>query len=121
MPREIVCKSSEIEVGRLTSAKVGRATIVLSRLPSGEVRAFSGRCPHQGAALSAGCVAGFATADEPNLIAIERPGEVVRCPWHGFEWDMTTGLPLVPEAQLGPLRLRFYTVSVEGDDVVVTT
>jgi len=121
MTRQIVCKVSDVELGRLTSAKIGRAPLVLSRLPSGEIKAFSGRCPHQGAALSAGCIAGFATSDEPNLIAIERPGEIVRCPWHGFEWDIETGMPLVPEGQMGSLRLRFYSVEIDGDNVVVVT
>lgn len=121
MARQIVCKASDLTVGRLMRAQIGRAPIVLSRLPSGEVRAFSGKCPHQGAALEAGCISGAPVSDCPNTIAVERRGEVIRCPWHGFEWDLKSGYPLVSEPEMGPMRLRFYEVSVEGDDVVVTT
>jgi nitrite reductase/ring-hydroxylating ferredoxin subunit len=121
MARTIVCKISEVSTGQLTPARIGRTSIVLSRLPSGEVRAFVGRCPHQGAELSAGCVAGAPVSDCPNELAIERHAEVIRCPWHGFEWDMKSGLPLVSEPEAGPLRLHFYRVEIVGDDVVVTT
>jgi nitrite reductase/ring-hydroxylating ferredoxin subunit len=121
MPHQFVCKLAEIETGRLKAVSIGRARIVLCRLPSGEVRAFSSRCPHQGANLAAGCIVGAPTADRPNVITVERLSEVVRCPWHGFEWDLVTGLPLVPEPARWPLRLRFYEVAIDGDNVVVKT
>ncbi|MGA0532586.1 Rieske (2Fe-2S) protein [Hansschlegelia sp. KR7-227] len=121
MSKHVVCKAADLEGGHLVAGKIGRTEVVASRLPCGTLRVFAGRCPHQGANLSAGCVAGVATSDEPNVIAIERPGEVVRCPWHGFEWDLRTGLPLAPESQAGPLRLRFYEAAIEGDDVVAST
>jgi nitrite reductase (NADH) small subunit len=121
MPRTSVCKTADLEVGRLLPASVGRTPVVVTRLPSGEIRAFYGRCPHQGAALSGGCVVGRVDGGDVHSLCVGRPGEVIRCPWHGFEWDLVDGLPLAPEPGAGPMRLRFYETAVDGDDVVVLT
>ncbi len=42
-------------------------------------------------------------------------GEVIICPWHGLEFDITTGRCLARRRA----RLRQYPVRVEGDTVVV--
>ena len=44
-----------------------------------------------------------------------REGEIITCPWHGMEFDITTGQAIAkPKA-----RLRQYAVSVEDGKVVV--
>lgn len=121
MPRQPVCRNVDVAVGTLKPAMAGRTPIVLSRLPSGEIRAFGARCPHQGAALQHGCITGLPTSGAPNELRVERECEVVRCPWHGFEWDLVTGFPIVAEPSTGAMRLRFFEVSIEGDQVVVVT
>ena len=63
------------------------------------VYAIDDRCPHQGASLGEGGLAGM----------------VVTCPWHGFMVDVTTGR--CPNHDL--LRVRSYTVEREGDMVRV--
>lgn len=111
-----ICKSEEVVSGRLTAAKLGEAPIVLTRLNDGSIRAASARCPHHGADLRFGCLIGHAHSDEREHIDIDRPGEVLRCPWHGFEFDMATGDPLVAPPQGGRLRLRLFKVEeVDGD------
>ena len=120
MTRVVLCKLAEVATGRLTQATLGRAAIVLTRLPDGRIRAFAGRCPHQGGPLAAGCVTGVTTADRPNELQLTRLGEVIRCPWHGFEWDMVTGQPLVAEPADRRLRLRFLDVAIDGCEVVVS-
>lgn len=121
MTRHAVCKLADVTVGKLTEVKVGRSTVVLSRLPSGEIRALSGRCPHQGAALGHGCIAGFVDAEVPNVLRMARDGEVLRCPWHGFEFSLIDGEPTVPSPAAMPMRLRFYPAEIVGEDIVVTT
>ena len=86
------------------------------------------RCPHEGAALCRGRLVG--------LMAADRPGELLRCPWHGWEFDLRTGqswcepdtvrartchVTVEPGAALvkGPFAAETVTVSVEQDDVVV--
>jgi nitrite reductase/ring-hydroxylating ferredoxin subunit len=119
MVRYPVCKADEVGVGVFTRAAAGRSTVLLSRLPSGEIKAFAARCPHQGADLAFGCVSGMTSADTPDEICYHGEGEVVRCPWHGFEFSMKTGEALAASRNRNPLRLRLYKVELEGDQVVI--
>lgn len=121
MTRHSVCKLTDVAVGKLTEIKIGRSTIFLSRLPDGELRALSGRCPHQGADLGYGCIAGLVEGDVPNHLQMTSQADILRCPWHGFEFSLVSGQPTVPCLDTMPMQLRFYPVEVDGDQVVVTT
>ena len=44
-----------------------------------------------------------------------REGEILACPWHGWEFDLLTGEGLADRR-----RLRLYPVSVEDDTVFIT-
>lgn len=121
MTKYIVCKLSDIDIGKITPVKVGRAPVIVSRLPSGQIRAVGGRCPHQGAAFEHGCISGTTESESPNVLNFCNNGETLRCPWHGFEFSLLDGQPTVPAAPQRPMMLRFYDVEVDGDDIVVTT
>jgi 3-phenylpropionate/trans-cinnamate dioxygenase ferredoxin subunit len=67
-------------------------------------------CPHQGARLSAGQMVGTLTADRPGCYEYESDRKLVRCPWHGWEYELATGRSWFdPEHN----RVRPYPVSVE--------
>lgn len=117
--RHTVCDVSTLETGTIKQATIGRRTILLSRLPNGEIRAFSGKCPHQGADLAYGCISGTTTGTHPNEVAFERPGEILRCPWHGFEFSLIDGEPAVKSSASLPMRLRFFDVEIDDGKVVV--
>ena len=119
MARYPVCRAEEVTVGAFTRATAGRAAVLLARLPSGEIRAFPARCPHQGADLAFGCISGMTSSETPNVLRYHDHGEIVRCPWHGFEYSMKTGEALAASRGRAPLRLRLYKVEVEGDQVIV--
>jgi len=110
MAKHTVCASGDLNQGELKPVKVGRATVVLARLGDNTVRAISGRCPHHGAALEFGCLTGRAHSDTRGQIETDRPGEILRCPWHGFEFDLVSGDPLIPGPEGRRMRLRFYEV-----------
>jgi nitrite reductase/ring-hydroxylating ferredoxin subunit len=42
--------------------------------------------------------------------------EVLRCPWHGWEFDLTSGKHLADESGV---KLRGYEVQVEGDQIYI--
>ena len=103
---------------------------------AGEYFAIGNRCPHNGASLCKGRVVGLVEATEPGSYQFSRRGEFVRCPWHGWEFDLRTGksrcepdrtkvrsyeLTVEPGGALGEnaLRAETFPVSVDGRYVVV--
>ena len=74
-------------------------------------------CPHQGAHLSTGCVGGNSLASLPgDEIGYGQMGEILACPWHGWEFDVRTGRSLAdPERK----RVASYAVRVEGNRLIV--
>lgn len=104
---------------------------------NGELAAIADRCPHEGASLCRGRIVGLAAADEPGMARMEREGEFVRCPWHGWEFDLKTGRSWCDPTRTrvksfavsvaggsalheGPYRIEVYEVSLQDDYVVVT-
>ncbi len=83
--------------------------------------AYLNHCPHMGGPACQGKI--IAKVDE--VIAEDRTSKGmafsktrmhVVCPWHGFEFDIRTGVhPGNPRA-----RLRKMEVTVDGGDVIVT-
>ena len=72
---------------------------------NGEFFAVLNRCPHQGGPLCSGRQTGFLVAPTPGDYQLSRPGEVIRCPWHGWEFDLRSRSIVVravegPRAQL---------------------
>jgi 3-phenylpropionate/trans-cinnamate dioxygenase ferredoxin subunit len=43
---------------------------------------------------------------------------VIRCPWHGWEFDLDTGRSLLEPDRIG---VKVYRVTVDEDTVVVHT
>ncbi|AJY75614.1 Rieske (2Fe-2S) protein [Paenibacillus beijingensis] len=75
----------------------------------GEYYALSNYCPHQGAELCKGPVCG--TTLESNVYEYKygRDQEIIRCPWHGWEFDIKTGKSLFNER----IRTRTYPLKVK--------
>jgi nitrite reductase/ring-hydroxylating ferredoxin subunit len=121
MSRVAVCREVDVEAGRLKPVQVGRAKVLLTRLPDGRVGAFAARCPHQGADLEAGCVVRFVEGDGPGRLRVDDGRAVVRCPWHGFEYFAETGEPAVASPAHQRLRLRTYSVEIDDGNVVIST
>ncbi|MCC7490876.1 MAG: Rieske (2Fe-2S) protein [Fimbriimonadaceae bacterium] len=81
----------------------------------GEIVAVLDVCPHELAPVCRGRVSGTTLPSAPGEYCWGREGEILACPWHGWEFDLTTGRCLVDEK----LRLRRYPVEVVGDEVRV--
>ncbi len=53
---------------------------------------------------------GLFTAEKPYQPVLQREGEILRCPWHGWEFDLTTGRSVfMPEE----VRVKCYPVAVQ--------
>jgi nitrite reductase/ring-hydroxylating ferredoxin subunit len=67
----------------------------------GEFFGLLNRCPHQDAGLCEGPLIGLAQSSDPGKIQYTRLGEIIRCPWNGWELDIRTG-----QSYCDPKRFR---------------
>jgi 3-phenylpropionate/trans-cinnamate dioxygenase ferredoxin subunit len=79
----------------------------------GEFYAIRNSCPHQGAPLCLGSVRGTTLPSLPGEYKWGREGEIIRCPWHGWEFDLQTGRSLFNPHRC---RVKAYEVTVEAID-----
>src|SRR5437868_1122528 len=115
MPRHVVARAAEIPPGSRKLVKVGEREIGGLNV-HGALFALSDQCPHKGGSLSRGKLTGAVTSTEPGSYDYARRGEILRCPWHGWEFDVRTG-----RSWCDPKRMRLmnYAVSVEPGTTLV--
>ncbi|MEZ4864211.1 MAG: Rieske (2Fe-2S) protein [Caldilineaceae bacterium] len=107
--RYIVAKVSELPPGSRKIVEVGTRSIGVFNV-DGQYYAIRNRCPHQGAPLCRGTLSGTMVPAGPKEYHYGLAGRVLRCPWHSWEFDVTTGAMIfVPD----PMRVKAYTVTVE--------
>ena len=115
MSRHVVATTDEIAPGQRKVVTVEGREIVIFNL-GGDYVGILNRCPHQGGKLCDGVVTGHISSSEPGRISYERPGEIIRCPWHGWFFDLRSGQSWgEPER----IKTRNYDVAVtDGGDLV---
>jgi nitrite reductase/ring-hydroxylating ferredoxin subunit len=135
MSRRVLARASEIPPGTSKIVTAMGRQIGLFNV-GGEFFALSNRCPHQGAELCKGWVVGLVQSDGPGEYRVTRPGEFLRCPWHGWEFDIRTGqswcdpktmkarnfkVQVEPGAELvkGPYAAETFPLTVEEDYLVI--
>jgi nitrite reductase (NADH) small subunit len=114
--RHRVCAADALARGEKLAVEAGGRRIVVVRADDGSFHALADICPHQGARLSDGRLGGAVAAARIGETAAAYGGEVIRCPWHNFAFDVRTGCSLLEPERY---RVRRYEVAVEGDAVMV--
>jgi 3-phenylpropionate/trans-cinnamate dioxygenase ferredoxin subunit len=133
--RHVVARAAELEPGTRKLVTVeGRGIVVLNI--KGELFALSNTCPHKGASLCNGLLTGLVRSTKPGEYQYERAGEILRCPWHQWEFDVRTGrsycdprrlrlmqfpIAIEPGASVveGPYVAETFAVTVEDDYIVL--
>lgn len=115
MSKHVIAKVSDIPPGERKLVTVRGRPIAIFNL-AGEFYGLLNRCPHQGGSLCEGVVTGLIEAAEPGLYRYSRKGEIIRCPWHGWEFDIRTGQSWCDPAKV---QVRNYKVAVESGRRVV--
>lgn len=98
MPRYKVAAVKDLKPGSGREVVAGERVIGLFRVGD-EFFALDGICPHAGGPLGKGYVTGTR----------------VTCPWHGWQFDVTTGRHCLS----ANLSTETFPVVVEGDEVYV--
>src|SRR5262249_20974374 len=109
MGRHVVATVGEIAPGGRKVVEVAGRSIGVFNL-GGEFFALRHRCPHQGGPLCQGYLIGLVLWARPGQYRYLRDGEILRCPWHGWEFDVRTGQSWFDPARV---RVRRYEVFVE--------
>jgi nitrite reductase/ring-hydroxylating ferredoxin subunit len=93
-----VASLSDLPAGTAKTVEAGGTSIALYNV-DGQIHATSNTCPHRGGSLGEGVLGGV----------------VISCPWHAFEYEVTSGRCLTNPS----LQIPCYPVKLEGQDILV--
>ena len=95
-----VAKVADLKPGEGKTVTVGDREVALFNV-GGKFYAVDNTCPHRGGPLGEGVL----------------EGNIVTCPWHGWQFDATTGISSI----LPTARVKRFECVIEGDEVKVKT
>jgi nitrite reductase (NADH) small subunit len=98
MPFLRTARKDEIPADSIREFQVEGATIAVANV-DGKFFAINNTCLHRGGPLAEG----------------ELNGKVVTCPWHGWQYDVTSG-KLIMNPTVG---VNCYPVEIRGEDIFV--
>jgi nitrite reductase/ring-hydroxylating ferredoxin subunit len=110
---QVVCAAEELPPGQMIATRLGRLPVVVVRDLDGTLHALHDRCLHQGARLSGGRLLRATHGQHPGEYVEDQGQLVVKCPWHGYEYDVRTGCTLFD------LRLRVRRLAVREERGVI--
>jgi nitrite reductase/ring-hydroxylating ferredoxin subunit len=112
--RHFVATTTELEDDQRVVIDVqGREIAVFNH--AGSFHAVGNFCPHQGGPIAEGMLSGTLKENSDGRLVLCQEGEVLSCPWHGWEFDITSGDHLAHSQH----RLPRYTVEIDGGKVFV--
>jgi 3-phenylpropionate/trans-cinnamate dioxygenase ferredoxin subunit len=82
---------------------------------NGQFRAVLNVCPHELAPICSGAVRGTVLPSKAGEYSWGNCGEIIACPWHGWEFNLHDGKSLHDER----CRLKTFPVVVEDNVVFV--
>ncbi len=98
MPFVKAMRLAEISPGQIREVQVEGKAVAVANL-EGKIYAMNGACPHLGGPLGEGSLA----------------GRIVTCPWHGWQFDVTSG----KDVHNPTGGVACYPAEVRGEDVFV--
>jgi nitrite reductase (NADH) small subunit len=98
MPFERAAKTADVAAGTIHEVQVAGKPVALANV-GGKFYAINNTCLHRGGPLGQGSL----------------QDKIVSCPWHGWEYDVTTGKVFQNPAA----GVACYPTEVRGDEVFV--
>lgn len=114
---QYICELSELTLDEFRTVDLAGRDICIVRTVAG-VFAIGTSCPHQGANMCDGAIKGTMQPSDRNEYDFVSEGEIVTCPWHGYEFDMRSGASVGGAIKA---RLGAYQVEVRGESVYCST
>ena len=115
MSRHVVANIEDIQPGTRKIVTVNGREIGIFRIGD-DFYGLINRCPHQGAPLCRGEIVSRLVAPSPGDYRLTRSGEMIRCPWHCWEFDIRTGQSLCDP---NSVQARTFDVAMEPGKALV--
>jgi nitrite reductase (NADH) small subunit len=112
--RHVICAGEDLPPGAVRTSRIDGVEIGVLNV-AGTIHAMRNVCPHAQAPICRGAVTGTLLPSEVGTFDFGMENQVIRCPWHRFQYDLHTGRPLTGVGG----RLRLYEARIEDDEVVV--
>jgi nitrite reductase (NADH) small subunit len=112
--RFFACRVDDVSPGERVICELDGKSIGVFNV-GGEFFALHNRCPHKGGALCQGPVTGTNVHSDDFDYVYGYEGQLIRCAWHGWEFELGTGRSLADPA----VRAKTFPVAVEGGEVYV--
>lgn len=112
--RHVIAAAADLPPGKRTIVKIAGREIGVFNI-NGTFYALRNICPHKGAPLCKGRLRPQVDSSEVYQVEFQPSYEILKCPWHLWEFDIKTGHALHDKI----LRVRTYPVAQEGDEVVL--
>jgi len=114
MAKYVVARLSEFQPGTRRIIDADGVSVGVFSI-DGEFYALRNSCPHQGAPLCRGKILAAMKASEPFQMTLGDEPEIIKCPWHGWEFNFKTGQSVFNPHKV---RVRTYEVTVEQEGSV---
>ena len=112
LAKYFACKEDEV-------SKTGKIIVTVKNLEIGIFKvddgyyAWRNMCPHAAAPVCAGHVGGTTLPSSVYQYRYGKDRQILRCPWHGWEFDLTNGTHLADPS----VKLRGYPVLVQHGNI----
>ena len=106
---------ADVPPGSATTVEAFGTTVAVFNV-GGTVYAMDNNCPHHQGPLCRGRVGGTLLPSSPYEYRYGLDGRVVTCPWHKWQFDLTSGRAIFDPN----VRVPTYATRVEDGAVVIT-
>lgn len=119
MAKHVIAETRDLEEGDRIVKEVAGIEIAVFKIDGG-YHATVNYCPHQNGPLCEGTLGGtFDVSFDRETLETEtnwhREGSILSCPWHNWQFDVTTGKSLYRD----DIKIPTYSVEVEGGEVII--
>ena|SRR5579862_7839487 len=112
--RHPVAAVSDLPPGARKIVTIGRYEIGIFNI-NGVFRAVLNICPHALAPICSGAVRGTVLPSKPGQYKWGHVGEIIACPWHGWEFSLLDGKSIHDER----CHLKTFPVVVENGTIFI--
>ncbi|MEH7113219.1 Rieske (2Fe-2S) protein [Neobacillus niacini] len=113
--RLVLFPADQLQPGERKLVKVDQIEIAVMNVDE-NIYAIRNECPHQGISMIYGSISGTMVTSKPQEYQYGMENELIKCPLHGWEFDLKTGRSVFSPNQVS---LHIYDVRKEDENIVL--